>query len=151
MNLVEIAENDVIFEKQAEFMAFAEKILMHLGHDNWDLSFLLCNDAMIQELNARYRNKNESTDVLSFELGEIYEDEKGDTRYAAGDIAISLDTLKENATYFKVDIDEELKRLIVHGILHLDGQDHEDNDAGQPMLVLQEQLLAKFAQERIVA
>jgi rRNA maturation RNase YbeY len=61
---------------------------------------------------------------------------------AGGDIVISLETLKTNAAYFHVDEDEELRRLIIHGILHLAGFDHPTNNPEEPMLVLQEKILS---------
>jgi probable rRNA maturation factor len=123
---------------------FAEKILARIDHDNWDLSIHFCNNETIKALNNEYRKKDEATDVLSFELGETFEAENGEERVLPGDIIISLETLKENAEYFSVPIDEELKRLIIHGILHLDGLDHATNEKEEPMLEIQESLLEEF-------
>jgi probable rRNA maturation factor len=136
--------------------AYSQKVLDEMGKDRWDLSILLCDDQIISALNAQYRNKPEATDVLSFELGveEPGEGTEGDadgtTRYLPGDIVISLDTLRENAQYFNTSEDEELRRLLIHGILHLDGMDHETNGDAEPMLVLQEKILKKLAGERIL-
>jgi probable rRNA maturation factor len=130
--------------------AFSLLVLGRLGKDRWDLSLLLCDDAFIRGLNHQYRDKDEATDVLSFEQGAAYRSPDGSERWLAGDIAISLETLSRNAAEFGVGEDEELKRLIVHGILHLSGHDHSDNDPAQPMLRLQEELLAGFAAERIL-
>jgi probable rRNA maturation factor len=130
--------------------SFAEKALDQMGHQNWDLSLVLCDDSTIQELNSRYRGKDESTDVLSFQLGEPMEDEEAGSRFLAGDIVISLDTLGLNAQYFKVSPDEELRRLVIHGILHLDGQDHRTNDPDEPMLIVQEAILKRLSEERIL-
>jgi probable rRNA maturation factor len=58
-----------------------------------------------------------------------------------GDMVISLDTLKRNALSFSVEEEEELTRLLIHGLLHLLGEDHESNEVQEPMLVKQEQLL----------
>jgi len=121
------------------------KVLQFLKKDKWDLSVLFCGNTRIRNLNLRYRDKDEPTDVLSFFLGET---RRG--RYFPGDIVISLETLEENAAYFKVEPDEELRRLLVHGILHLDGMDHETNEKGEPMLQLQEKVLAELAGERIL-
>lgn len=129
---------------------FAEKVLDQLGHQNWDLSLVLCDDSTIQELNSRYRGKDESTDVLSFQLGEPMEDEEAGSRFVAGDIVISLDTLGVNAAYFKVPTDEELRRLVIHGILHLDGQDHRTNNPDEPMLIVQEDIVKRLSEERIL-
>ena len=128
---------------------YALKVLARLGRDKWDLSVLLCDDKTISGLNSRYRGKAEATDVLSFSSGE------GDVfptggRLVPGDIVISLDTLRENANRFNISEDEELRRLLVHGILHLDGMDHRTNGKTEPMLRLQEDILAEFAGERIM-
>ena len=119
---------------------FVIQVLDTLGHKNWMLSVLLCDNPYIKSLNAQYREKDEATDVLSFPLGE--KDRSG--RFVAGDIAVSLDALEENAGFFKVSADEELRRLLVHGILHLSGKDHATNKADEPMLLLQEEILRKL-------
>ena len=122
------------------------KVLEIQGLKNWELSVLFCNNAYIKTLNAQYRNKNEITDILSFPLGE-----KGPGgRYLAGDIVISLDALEENARYFKVSADEELRRLLVHGILHLSGEDHSSNKPEEPMLETQEKILRRLAEIRLI-
>jgi probable rRNA maturation factor len=130
--------------------AYALKVIGEIGRDNWDLSILLCGDETIKALNTRYRNKPEATDVLSFELGaeEILPD--GSVRCIPGDIVISLDTLRENARYFKISEDEELRRLLIHGILHLNGMDHSGGDADEPMILLQESILNAFKEEHIL-
>jgi len=128
---------------------FAVKALEEIKRDNWELSIHLCGDETITKLNAQYRNKNEPTDILSFNLGETVQE--GDkTVYLPGDIVISLDTLRENAKYFNTSEDEELRRLIIHGILHLDGMNHETNEQSEPMLLLQEEILKKLEDKRII-
>jgi probable rRNA maturation factor len=124
-------------------------VLKQINRDDWDLSVLFCDNAYIRSLNARFRGADEATDVLSFALGETAE-EAGRTRFLPGDLVISLETLSENARYFKVSEDEELRRLLIHGILHLDGLDHDTNEHTQPMLQLQEKLLAELSGERII-
>jgi probable rRNA maturation factor len=127
--------------------SFIQSVLETLGHKNWELSVLFCTNRFIKTLNAQYRNKDEATDVLSFSLGETIPMARG--RCIAGDIVISLDALEENARFFNVSADEELRRLLVHGILHLAGEDHETNGAKEPMLKTQEKILAALALERI--
>ena len=129
----------------AALEAYALKVLDELNLDNWDLSVLLCGDGAIKQLNSQYRGKAEATDVLSFELG--VEDEG---RYLPGDIVISLDTLRENSLIFEISEDEELRRLLIHGILHLNGMDHKTNDETEPMLVLQEDILSNLNGEHIL-
>ena len=135
---------------------FTQKALGVLGFSGQEISILLCDDAYMAFLNKTYRGIEGATDVLSFENGSSYTDEKGVQWMCAGDIAISLDTLSKNAAAFDTDEDAELKRLIVHGLLHLNGYDHgkehiEEGKAPEcDMLVIQEQALAKLCGEKII-
>ena len=129
---------------------FTLSVLEYLKKENWDVSLHFCFDSFIKELNKTYRNIDSPTDVLSFEMGETYIDENEKTRYVAGDIVISVDSLKTNALNFSVSENEELKRLIIHSILHLSGMDHSDNSKDQPMLVLQEDILKLFNDVKII-
>ena len=134
---------------------FIQKAAAELGYDQEEISVLFCNDAYIRELNKTYRNIDAPTDVLSFENGEEYEDEEGRWK-CVGDIVISLDTLPVNAEYFNEEKNAELKRLLVHGLLHLNGMDHgeEHIEKGKApicqMLVLQENILEKLKDEIII-
>jgi len=125
--------------------SFIQAVLKMLGHKNWELSVLFCNNRIIKSLNALYRNKDEATDILSFPIGES----GPGGRFLAGDIAISLDALEENAKFFNVSHDEELRRLIVHGILHLSGEEHITNGKEEPMLKTQEKILEALSSQRI--
>ncbi|MDR2951658.1 MAG: rRNA maturation RNase YbeY [Treponema sp.] len=127
---------------------FALKVLEEIKRDNWELSILLCSDKTITALNGQYRGKEEPTDVLSFSMGGETFDEDG--FYLPGDIVISLDALRENARYFETAEDEELRRLLIHGILHLDGMDHETDGLHEPMLAMQEEILGRFKDEIII-
>ena len=124
---------------------FVESVLETLGQKNWELSVLFCDNSFIKTLNSQYRNKDEPTDILSFPLGET----GPGGRFLAGDIVISLDALEENTRFFKVSADEELRRLLIHGILHLSGYEHATNRTKEPMLALQEGILARLHLEKI--
>jgi probable rRNA maturation factor len=151
MNRVEVNAEEVPLPAwTGRVTPFILKVLDRIQRDRWDLSVLFCNNRYIRSLNARFRQRDEPTDVLSFTLGETLEGEDGGARYLPGDIVISLETLAENARYFQVPEDEELRRLLIHGVLHLDGMDHDSNEEKEPMLQLQEKLLAELAGERIL-
>ena len=106
----------------------------------WDFSILLCDDALIRSLNRQYRGIDGPTDVLSFEIGDEYED-ADKAFFCAGEIVISIDRLAFNSREFGVSRNEELKRLVIHGMLHLNGMDHSDNTLEQEMLQIQESIL----------
>jgi probable rRNA maturation factor len=98
----------------------AHRALEVLGLSKAELSIVLVSDAQIKRLNKLYRNKDKPTDVLSFPIGEKVED-----WLILGDIVISVDTARRQAQELGHSLEEELKRLLVHGLVHLLGYDHE--------------------------
>jgi probable rRNA maturation factor len=121
--------------------AFCATVVRTLGLEGSDLSILLCGDARMTELNARYRAIARPTDVLSFS--------RRAAGGLAGDLAISLETLERNAAAYGVSQDEELRRLAIHGILHLAGMDH-GRGKGRTMMRAQSRLLKQLEGERII-
>lgn len=150
--LISVQEDIAVPEwfSEEKIRNYVEKVLEELKFDGEEISILFCDDAEIQNLNKSYRNIDSPTDILSFENGAEYEDEEGKW-LEAGDIAISFETLPKNAEYFKVSENEELKRLLIHGCLHLNGYDHgeEHIESGvepkDEMLCIQENALKKFS------
>jgi len=129
---------------------FLDKLLERLEINNWEFSITFSDDKFIQELNSEYRGKDSATDVLTF----AQDDEplpflNEESVHNAGDIIISLHTLGENAEYFGVEEEEELKRLLIHGILHLQGMDHSDNSPEQEMLKYQEEIMEELKEVKI--
>lgn len=85
-----------------------------------ELSLLLCDDAFIQDLNTRYRNKCAPTDVLSFEQKALPQSD----RVVLGDIVISLETVQRFRAGNREAMRQELMLLFCHGLLHLLGYEH---------------------------
>jgi probable rRNA maturation factor len=125
---------------------FAAAALRELGAADWELSILVCTDPFIRSLNRRYRGLDEPTDVLSFSQ-DSPPGARGQ-RKVAGDIVISLDTLARNAEREGESRETELKRLLIHGMLHLQGLDHPE-EGDSEMLRLQESLLERLREKRI--
>ncbi|OJF76157.1 MAG: rRNA maturation RNase YbeY [Treponema sp. CETP13] len=105
---------------------FLDMLLEKRNHVGWEVSILFCSDDSMRQYNNTYRHIDSSTDILSFQSGDMYIDEEKNEWYTAGDIAISLATMYRNCEEFNVTANEELKRLLIHGILHLEGMDHGD-------------------------
>lgn len=146
MNIIDVSyeleEYSEIYEEQ-RLVSLLNAIFDLVKVDNVECSCSLVTDQTMQELNTTWRGKNESTDILTFAQEEGVEWPEGELRIL-GDIIISPDFLKRNSEYFMVDKDEELLRLLIHGVLHLLGEDHETNDSTEPMLLRQEQLLVQL-------
>ncbi|MBI5701029.1 rRNA maturation RNase YbeY [Candidatus Saganbacteria bacterium] len=83
-----------------------------------ELSITFCDDKYMKKINNRYRHKNESTDVLSFEFG--------DDKKIVGDIYISIPDALRQAKEYNVPIENELIRLAMHGALHVLGYTHKE-------------------------
>ncbi|MDX9963038.1 rRNA maturation RNase YbeY [Desulfobacter postgatei] len=119
----------LIDNRQEERLATAplykktEQILNALGCDDHELSIVITDDAQVRELNRTYRGKDEPTNVLSFPMqeGEFSDITPG----LLGDVVISLDTAEAEAIAAGISTDERMSQLLVHGILHLFGFDHE--------------------------
>jgi probable rRNA maturation factor len=111
-------ENTDIHERALTL--FATKAKRAVGARG-ELSIRITSSAEMCDLNRRFRRKNKPTDVLSF---------PADTPKLAGDIAISAEIAAANASELGHSVDTELKILILHGLLHLVGYDHE-TDAGE--------------------
>jgi len=94
-----------------------------LGCDDHELSIVITDDTQVKELNRTYRGKDEPTNVLSFPMqeGEFSDITPG----LLGDVVISLDTAEAEAIAAGISTDERMSQLLVHGILHLFGFDHE--------------------------
>jgi probable rRNA maturation factor len=104
----------------------AKKLLREVGEADSALSLSLVDDPQIQELNREHRGKDKPTDVLSFPLYEAGEASRGDGERLLGDVVISIDTARRQAADYDAPLQNELYRLLIHGILHVLGHDHEE-------------------------
>ena len=99
----------------------AEKFMRALEREDDELSILLVDDATIQNLNRQHRNIDSATDVLSFP--QMEDDEF--ISHLLGDVVISVETAKRQASEHQLSLEQELVLLLIHGLLHLLGYDHE--------------------------
>jgi len=98
-----------------EIIYWITKVIKKEGKVVNNIAYLFTNDKSILEINKKYLNHNYFTDIITFDYCEKDQ--------ISGDIIISIDTIKENSKFYKVDFYEELLRVIIHGILHLLGYD----------------------------
>jgi len=117
---------------------------------NAEVSLVLADDAYIQDLNCRYRGKDMPTDVLSFALNEGEEPEiiGGPTEILLGDIVISLEMAQRQAPEYGHSLEREQAFLIIHGLLHLLGYDHEEELERQTMRQEEERILHLLGLDR---
>lgn len=127
-------------------ITFYENLLKHFLEDlevsEAILSIILVDNKEIHEINKTYRNKDYPTDVISFAL----EDDKTmiSPVRVLGDIFISLDKAHEQAEAYGHSFKRELSFLMIHGLLHLLGYDHESKEEEEIMFSLQRKELEKY-------
>jgi len=85
------------------------------GKKTGEIAYIFCTDERILEVNRKYLKHDYFTDIITFDTSQ--------GEFISGDLFISLETVESNAEEFNVSFENELKRIIIHGILHLCGQD----------------------------
>ena len=112
MVIFETSTNGISADQLQRFVRRAQKLAEVSG----EVDVLISGNKRLQELNHRFRRKNKPTDVLSF------------PRSVGGDIAVSAEIAGDNATRYGHGLADELKILVLHGMLHLAGYDHESDN-----------------------
>ncbi|HEY3102405.1 MAG TPA: rRNA maturation RNase YbeY [Pyrinomonadaceae bacterium] len=113
---------------------FGNEALAAIGFAHRDASIVFVSDAAIKKLNRQFRGKNYATDVLSFpSRPERFEAEASAN---LGEVVISLDRAAAQAKQNKLTVTNEVRQLILHGLLHLCGYDHETDNGEMNRLEL---------------
>lgn len=115
----------------------AKKLLTAAGEPGSSLSLTLVDDATIRRLNREHRGKDKPTDVLSFSL---VENGSASAERLLGDVVISIETARRQASEYDASLQAELYRLLIHGILHVLGHDHERAEERRVMVVAERRL-----------
>ena len=126
--------------------ARAEAVLRALDREEAELSVALLDDPEMAALNAEYRGAERPTDVLSFSLTEG--EHTGFRGGLLGDVVIGLAVAERQAREQRVPLDDELARLLIHGVLHLLGHDHEEPEEARRMREEEERLWKAIATSR---
>ena len=149
-----IDETNFVVEKETELI---EQLLQFAAKEEQiseecELSVTFVNDEAIREINKQYRGKDRATDVISFALEEMGEDEieiiGADMPRVLGDIIISVDTAKAQAEEYGHSTNRELGFLALHGFLHLLGYDHMTEEDEKIMFSKQRDILEKYGLSR---
>ncbi len=104
-------------------VATARRLLAAVGEDRSGLSLSLVGDEAMRSLNRRYRGRDSATDVLSFAVDRTPQSDLPEP--LLGDVVISVETARRQAAGYAAPLQREIYRLLIHGLLHLKGHDHE--------------------------
>lgn len=110
---------------QAAIRRWIKTIAAHYGFAVGSIHYIFCSDQRELEVNREFLGHDYYTDVITFDYSTA--------TTINGDIFISLDTVRSNAAMVGVDFENELMRIIIHGILHLTGQEDKNPDAKKQM------------------
>ena len=143
---VELHSTQSVSVPLRDLESLAERVLLAEGCSDCSISVLIEGDETVRELNRRYRGIDEPTDVLTFVSAEaagqpVTSNVDFGDRAHAGDLIISLPAVRRSADTFNIEEEEELCRVLIHGVLHVCGWQHKSNDDNEPMLQRQEELL----------
>ncbi len=114
-------ETEFELSNETEISNWLSQVILSENKKEGDINYIFCNDDYLTQINEQYLNHDTLTDIISFDYSVGNE--------LHGDIFISVERVADNAIDFNVTFEEELKRVLVHGILHYCGyKDKTDQD-----------------------
>lgn len=106
-----------------------------------ELAILLSDDYYVRELNSKWRGKNTATNVLTF---PAFEPEELEDAPMLGDIVLAFETIDREASDEAKSVTDHLSHLVIHGVLHIFGYDHLDDDEAEDMEAIETRALARL-------
>lgn len=106
-------ETDFKLDNEAQYEDWISRIIESEGFDEGEINYIFCDDDYLHKINVEYLDHDTLTDIISFDykVGNLLQ----------GDIFVSVERVKDNANDFNVPFDDELKRVLSHGVLHYCG------------------------------
>lgn len=125
------------FQGKNNFKAWLKKVADKEGLKIKDLNYIFCSDEYLHKINVDYLDHDTLTDIITFDNSE-------DENTIEGDIFVSIERVKENSQTLNTIFDEEIKRVIVHGLLHLCGYDDHSIEEKTEMRRLENKYISIF-------
>ena len=131
---------------QKRIREVVKEILKDLGYQKWEVSILLVDDHQIKKINKKYLRRSRPTDVISF--SQIEGEFSNINTHLLGDVVISVETAKRQAKENNIILQDEITFLLIHGILHLLGYDHEGSVRKEREMKAKERELLAVLQDK---
>lgn len=106
-------ETDFTLSNEAHYEEWISRVIVSEGFDEGEINYIFCDDEYLHKINVDYLDHDTLTDIISFDYTE--------GNLLQGDIFVSIERVKENALDFNVSFEDEIKRVLSHGILHYCG------------------------------
>ena len=134
LQMIEIINRQRKHKVPSSWRDFAERALQTIDSSDHDATIVFVSDRAVKKLNQRFRGKNYAADVLSFPTNaEAFESENQDH---LGEVIVSIERAAAQAKANRLTLNHEVQQLILHGLLHLCGYDHETDDGQMNRLEL---------------
>ena len=133
-------ELEFILQDESLYAEWISQVIRSESKKEGDINYVFCDDDYILQINQQYLNHDYYTDIISFDYcvgNELH-----------GDIFISIDRVRENAADYNVSFDEELKRVLIHGVLHYCGYKDKTEDEELLMRSKENNAIEMFHVER---
>lgn len=133
-------ENDFVIENEVVYQDWISKIITSEGFSEGEVNYIFCDDDYLLSINHDYLNHDTYTDIISFDytVGNLIQ----------GDIFISTQRVAENASEYSVSFENELKRVMSHGILHYCGYKDKTEDDAKLMRQKEDEKMTLFHVEQ---
>ena len=132
-----IEDIDFKLNGKNNFKAWLKKVAEIEGFRIGDLNYIFCSDQYLHKINLEYLEHDTYTDIITFDNSE-------DEKTIEGDIFVSIERITDNSHTLKTPLEEEIKRVIVHGLLHLCGYDDHSSEDKEKMRCLESEYILIF-------
>lgn len=133
-------ETDFELHNEADFTKWLSTVILSENKKEGEINYIFCDDDYLLEINQQYLNHDTLTDIISFDYSVGNE--------INGDIFVSVERVKENASDFNVTFHEEIQRVLVHGILHYCGYKDKTESEELVMRTKEEEKMKMFHVEQ---
>lgn len=133
-------ETDFQLDNEEKYQDWLSSVIDSEGKEEGEINYIFCDDDYLYEINVQYLEHETLTDIISFDYTL--------DNLISGDIFISIERVKDNAKDFGVTFDEELKRVMVHGVLHYCGYKDKTEDDEKLMRTKEDEKIKMFHVEQ---
>ncbi|MCG8475301.1 MAG: rRNA maturation RNase YbeY [Cytophagales bacterium] len=141
MNQINFFTEDLEFEigEKEKTEGWLLKVIENHGHQTNELNYIFCSDEYLHKINVEYLDHDTYTDIITFDNSECDEE-------IEGDIFVSVERVKENAENFGKTFENELRRVLAHGILHLLGYPDKSEEEARTMRLKEDEALKLYTE-----